>query len=293
MSVDDKVGRDPRITWLAKELGWSKRELVGCFILELWPLCYDRLTPVLPARDIDVAVDRPGFAEALVAAGLGTVTRAGIRVAGASERIEYLIRAKEAGKRGGKASGKSRSSNGPSRGPRSNPPGGANLPDTVPDSVPDSVSAPDPDTPTSGSPPPAATRQVRPPKLKPVPPQEALDAAQRLMVRILQNQPGCSHARAGEKRQMETVTRWADAMRLLNERDHRSWEEISDMIDWCQQDNFWKSNILSADKLREKWDQLEAKRNRQGPWPNRDVRVGRVEPRGEGEYPDGDLTHLL
>ena len=36
-----------------------------------------------------------------------------------------------------------------------------------------------------------------------------------------------------------------------------TWEEISMIIDWCQADMFWKSNILSAGKFREKIVQLE------------------------------------
>jgi len=36
-----------------------------------------------------------------------------------------------------------------------------------------------------------------------------------------------------------------------------NWEEIAKLIQWCQQDNFWKSNILSAGKLREKVVTLE------------------------------------
>lgn len=165
MSIDDKIGRDTRITWLAAELGWSKRELVGCFVLDLWPLCYDRLTPTLPARDIDIAAGKPGFADKLVEAGLGTVTKHGIRVSGAAERIEYLLRAKSAGKKGGKASGKSRGSNGPSSPPRSNPPGAANPPDTVPD--PDAASAPVPD---ADSPPDVAPAFVEAPVRTPSPP---------------------------------------------------------------------------------------------------------------------------
>lgn len=54
--------------------------------------------------------------------------------------------------------------------------------------------------------------------------------------------------------------KWADQVRLMRERDDRSEEEIIDMIRWCQQDSFWQANILSTQKLREKFDQLQAKR---------------------------------
>jgi len=34
------------------------------------------------------------------------------------------------------------------------------------------------------------------------------------------------------------------------------------LIRWCQRDNFWKSNILSTQKLREKYEQLYAAKER-------------------------------
>jgi hypothetical protein len=47
-----------------------------------------------------------------------------------------------------------------------------------------------------------------------------------------------------------------DAMRLLLDKDGRTVEQIHHAIDWCQDDTFWRANILSAPKLREKYDQL-------------------------------------
>ena len=49
---------------------------------------------------------------------------------------------------------------------------------------------------------------------------------------------------------------WANEFRLIRERDNREPQEIKDVIDWCQADPFWKGNILSPKKLREKFDQL-------------------------------------
>ncbi|MBM7624762.1 DUF4373 domain-containing protein [Sporohalobacter salinus] len=43
-----------------------------------------------------------------------------------------------------------------------------------------------------------------------------------------------------------------------------SWQEIRQIIDWCQDDSFWKSNILSAGKLREKIVTLENQMDRGG-----------------------------
>ena len=47
-----------------------------------------------------------------------------------------------------------------------------------------------------------------------------------------------------------------DAMRLLLDKDGRSVEQVETAIRWCQADEFWRANILSASKLREKYDQL-------------------------------------
>lgn len=53
------------------------------------------------------------------------------------------------------------------------------------------------------------------------------------------------------------------AIRLLIDRDKRPVEEIAETIRWCQTDEFWRSNILSASKLREKYDQLRGQMQRQ------------------------------
>jgi hypothetical protein len=59
----------------------------------------------------------------------------------------------------------------------------------------------------------------------------------------------------GSKRPPVT-DRWRTAARLMLDRDGRTENEIRGAIDWCQADEFWRSNILSMPKLREKYDQL-------------------------------------
>lgn len=60
-----------------------------------------------------------------------------------------------------------------------------------------------------------------------------------------------------------------DAMRLLLDKDGRTAEQVATAIRWCQADEFWRANILSASKLREKYDQLRlaASRSPQRPAP--------------------------
>lgn len=53
---------------------------------------------------------------------------------------------------------------------------------------------------------------------------------------------------------------WASEVRKIREIDKRPAEEILELFRWANADNFWKTNILSPAKLREKWDILTVKR---------------------------------
>lgn len=57
--------------------------------------------------------------------------------------------------------------------------------------------------------------------------------------------------------------KWADHIRLMIERDKRTPQQIHNMIDWCQADDFWKTNILSTAKLRKQYDTMAPKANAQ------------------------------
>lgn len=62
---------------------------------------------------------------------------------------------------------------------------------------------------------------------------------------------------------------WANEIRLMRERDGRTHREICELFHWANHDPFWKANILSPAKLREKWDQLAIKRESQASLPAR------------------------
>jgi hypothetical protein len=49
---------------------------------------------------------------------------------------------------------------------------------------------------------------------------------------------------------------WYDPIRLLIEKDGREPDLVRSVITWSQGSDFWKSNILSTKKLREKFSQL-------------------------------------
>jgi hypothetical protein len=58
-----------------------------------------------------------------------------------------------------------------------------------------------------------------------------------------------------------------DAIRLLIDKDGVRPDQIERAIRWCQADEFWRGNILSASKLREKYDQLRLAAQRSQPAP--------------------------
>jgi len=96
-------------------------------------------------------------------------------------------------------------------------------------------------------------------------------AALYLRNRILENNPRARVPRDDPEDPL--MQKWAQEMDRL----HRigppggtqgySWQEIRDLIDFSQDDDFWRANILSASKLREKCVQLEnqMKRNNSKP----------------------------
>jgi hypothetical protein len=79
-------------------------------------------------------------------------------------------------------------------------------------------------------------------------PAEAVELAELLKAQILNN-----NAKA---RIPQNITGWADEMDKLMRIDNRTQDEIRSVILFCQKDPFWLANILSANKLREKYDQL-------------------------------------
>lgn len=76
---------------------------------------------------------------------------------------------------------------------------------------------------------------------------------QLLIDMMLENEPN-SHTISclTEKRQIE----WINSCRLMREKDKRTPEQIKALIEFSQNDKFWKANILSFPKLREKQDML-------------------------------------
>lgn len=77
--------------------------------------------------------------------------------------------------------------------------------------------------------------------------------AQHLLGKIRDNNPDFKQP---------NLQHWANDIRLAHDRDKRDYDKLDNMVDWCQNDDFWQANILSGKKLRDKYDRLAAQANR-------------------------------
>lgn len=102
INVDGSALRDPRVKFLAIATGLDRFGVLGR-LLEVWGLCYDRVSANLPAAHIDAVAEHTGFAVAMVAAELAVDAGGLIRVCGAERRITYLQGQAERGRSGGLA----------------------------------------------------------------------------------------------------------------------------------------------------------------------------------------------
>lgn len=62
---------------------------------------------------------------------------------------------------------------------------------------------------------------------------------------------------------------WIDECRKLRDLDKRTPEQIESVIEWCQEDNFEKTVVLSMPKLRKRFDELLLKSKKDIPQPKK------------------------
>lgn len=62
----------------------------------------------------------------------------------------------------------------------------------------------------------------------------------------------------------KSVSRWAEDIDRMLRTDHRTPEEVEEVIHWCQGSTFWRSNILSGKKLRAQFDTLKLQMEGEG-----------------------------
>lgn len=90
---------------------------------------------------------------------------------------------------------------------------------------------------------------------------DAYQAAAYLARQIEKNYPNVTPPTEKDKQ------RWAADFDKCNRIDGRSWDDIADVLHFSQKNTFWRKNILSGKKFREKYDRLliemteEAKKN--------------------------------
>jgi hypothetical protein len=92
---------------------------------------------------------------------------------------------------------------------------------------------------------------------------DALQLAQRLRNHILKRKPNM--------RKFDLVA-WTSEMDRIIRIDNRPPSHMAELIDWCQQDNFWQNNILSPSKLRKQLDRLELQMSSDYHWQKNKLR---------------------
>lgn len=85
--------------------------------------------------------------------------------------------------------------------------------------------------------------------------------------RVCEHMAASVQARTG--RRPRVTRRWRDAARLMLDRDGRTVADCMAAIDWAEDDDFWRANILSLPKLRQHYDRLslQAQSRRRGREP--------------------------
>lgn len=88
---------------------------------------------------------------------------------------------------------------------------------------------------------------------------EAIRPDVKALLDLLDQELASNEVRRLPKRNKANVS----AMRLLIDKDGFEPEQVARVIRWCQANSFWRGNIMSASKLREKFEQLRAHANRE------------------------------
>ncbi len=109
---------------------------------------------------------------------------------------------------------------------------------------------------------PRIERQTPLPKPKPTLPDEAFTMAHLLMGYVVQIAPDSRMAKKSDAEREKIIERWAEPIEKLNRIDKQTWGAIEATIHWVAKDRFWRAVILGGDNLRDKWDKIQAQRNR-------------------------------
>ncbi len=106
--------------------------------------------------------------------------------------------------------------------------------------------------------------------------------AEKLKSFILSNNPGAKTP--------DDLSKWAAEFERMERLDKRSPEQIVAVMEFSQKDLFWKANILSAGKLREKFDTLLLQKDR--PKPQQQSKTPNKANFEQRKYSDDDFEKL-
>lgn len=98
--------------------------------------------------------------------------------------------------------------------------------------------------------------------------------SKKLLDYILRNHPNYK---------MPNLQNWAQHIDFMIRLDKRTPEQINDIIVFSQEDSFWKSNVLSTEKLRQKFDQLWIKKKNGKPKSTFEILQAEYEKEVNGE----------
>lgn len=250
--IEEDAFTDSRIELLGEIAGYNRYEALGR-IAHLWRVCTARNTYVLAEHFILGALGRNGV-EALIGSGLGERTSDGIRVCGTEGRIEWLAQKRRAGSAGGSATAQ-RKQKGSSAAAKD---------DECSSSAAAESQHEDSKHAASDQPPTLTLTKEEIDLLV-----RDADLADQLISRIAANNPGGKVAKLTTAKRSELIQKWAKHVQRMREIDGHTHDEIQAVITWCQGDSFWRSNILSTEKLREQWEKLTAKMQGNGARPAR------------------------
>lgn len=85
---------------------------------------------------------------------------------------------------------------------------------------------------------------------------------------------------------------WRDATRLMLDRDGRTEQQILAAIDWSQDDEFWRGNVLSMPTLRQQYDKLRLAAQRDRSARNGSGHGTPPEPRSAADQRRDDVARL-
>lgn len=108
------------------------------------------------------------------------------------------------------------------------------------------------------------------------PPEVCLMLSKYLLTKIRNNLPNFKEP---------NLTKWAEVFDLTIRRDGRSVDDLMALIDFATQDDFWKTNILSPDKLRKHFDRLTLQMSKGN--SKRDPTRGYAQPSAPEEFLGG------